>query len=70
MASTAEAEMGSLFLNFQEAVPIQTSLEEMNHSQPPSPVYVDNSTAYGIANRDIKQKRSKYMDMRFLLSTL
>ena len=65
MASIAEAEMGSLLLNFQEAIPIRTSLEEMNHPQPPTPVYIDNSTAYGIANRDIKQKRSKYMDMRF-----
>ena len=65
MASIAESEMGSLLLNFQEAVPIRTSLEEMNHPQPPTPVYIDNSTAYGIANRDIKQKRSKYIDVQF-----
>ena len=42
MASVAEAELGALFLNFQEAVPIRITLEEMGHYQPPTPVQVDN----------------------------
>ena len=37
----------------------------MNNPQPPTPVYVKNSTVYGISNRDIKQKRSKYIDVQF-----
>ena len=65
MASTAEAELGALFLNCQEAVPIQINLEEMGHPQPPTPVQVDNSTALGIATGTIKQHKSKSMDMRF-----
>ena len=65
MASAAEAELGDLFLNCQEAVPIRITLEEMGHSQPPTPVQVDNSTALGIATRTIKQCNSKAMDMRF-----
>ena len=31
MASAAEAEYGALFLNFQDAVPIRTTLIEMHH---------------------------------------
>ena len=65
MASAAEVELGALFLNCQEAVPIRITLEEMGHSQPPTPVQVDNSTALGISNRTIKQRKSKAMDMRF-----
>ena len=65
MASAAEAEIGALFLNCQEAVPICITLEEMGHSQLPTPVQVDNSTALGIATGTIKQRKSKAMEMRF-----
>ena len=53
MAYAAEAELGALFLNCQEAVLICITLEEMGHSQPPTPVQVDNSTALGIATGTI-----------------
>ena len=66
MASAAEAEYGALFLNGQASVPIRTILIEINNPQQPTPIQVDNSTAVGIANKSIKQKRSKAMDMRFL----
>ena len=65
MASAAEAELGALFLNCQEAVPIRIMLEEMGHTQTPTPVQVDNSTALGIATGTIKQRKSKAMDMLF-----
>ena len=65
MASAAEAEYGSLFLNVQAEVPIRTTLIEMYHPQPPTPIQVDKSTAMGIANKSIKQKRSRSMDMSF-----
>ena len=65
MASAAEAEYGALFLNVQAAFPIRTTLIEMHHPQPPTLIQVENSTAVGIANKSIKQKRSKAMDMRF-----
>ena len=65
MASAAEAEYCALFLNGQSAVPIRTTLVEMHHPQPPTPIQVDNYTAVGISNKSIKQKRSKAMDMRF-----
>ena len=65
MASTAEEELGALFLNCQEAVPIRIALEEMGQSQPTTPVQVDNSTALGTATGTIKQRKSKATDMRF-----
>ena len=65
MVSAAEAELGGLFLNCQESVPIRITLEEMGHPQPPTPVQVDNSTALGIATLTIKKTKSKSMDMRF-----
>ena len=65
MSSSTEAEYGAFFLNGQAAVPIRTTLIEMGHPQPPTPIQVDNSTAVGIANKSIKQKMSKAMDMRF-----
>jgi len=34
-------------------------------SQPLTPIMTDNTTAAGIANDDIRQKRSKAINMRF-----
>ena len=65
MASAAESEVGALFVNAQDIVPIRTTLIELGHPQPPTPIQTDNSTAAGFANDTIKQKRSKAMDMRF-----
>jgi hypothetical protein len=65
MASAAESEVGALFLNGQEAIPLRNALIELGHPQPPTPLQTDNTTAAGFANDTIKQKRSKAMDMRF-----
>ena len=65
MTSGAEAELGALFINCQEAVPIRITLEEMKHTLPPTPVQVDKSTVLGIASGTIKQHKSKAMYMRF-----
>ena len=65
MESAAEAQLGALFLNCQEYVPIRITLEEMGHPQSPTPVQVDNSTALGIAIGTINQRKSKAMEMRF-----
>jgi hypothetical protein len=65
MASAAECELGSLFYNCQEAVPMRHALIEMGHPQPATPVQTDNTTALGIVNSSIRQRRSKAMDMRF-----
>ena len=49
----------------KDAIPVREALEEMGHPQPPTPIVVDNSTAAGIANKTVKQRQSKAMDMRF-----
>jgi hypothetical protein len=65
LASAAEAELAALFHNGREACPLRTTLEELGHAQPATPIQTDNSTAAGIANDTVKQKRSKAIDMRF-----
>ena len=65
LSSAAEAEFGALFHNTKEATPLCTTLEELGHPQPPTPVLVDNSTAVGLANDTVTQRRSRAIDMRF-----
>jgi hypothetical protein len=65
MSFAAEADVGSIFSNAKEASPLRVMLEEMGHRHPLTPIQTDNSTAYGILNNKLNQKRSKAMDMRF-----
>jgi hypothetical protein len=65
VASAAEAELGALFFNGQEATTLRTTLLELGHPQPATPIQTDNITAAGIANDTVKQRRSKAVDMRF-----
>jgi hypothetical protein len=65
LSSAAEAELAALFHNGKEAYAIRIILQELGHPQPPTPIVTDNSTASGIANDSVKQRRSKAMDMRF-----
>jgi hypothetical protein len=64
VASASESEVGACFHNAQSGAPLRVTLTELGHIQPPTPLQTDNSTAYGIVNETIKQKRSKTMDMR------
>jgi len=63
MSSAAEAELGALYINAREAVPMRHLLIEMGHPQPPTPIQVDNTTALGVINQTIQPKRTKAMDM-------
>jgi hypothetical protein len=67
VASAAESEVGVgvCFQNAQSGAPIRITLIELGHKQPATPLRTDNSTAFGILNETIKQKRSKAMDMRY-----
>jgi hypothetical protein len=64
-ASTAEAELGALFLNLQEAKVIRLVLAELGHPQPPTPIHIDNTTTVGIVNNTIKRQQSRSMEMRY-----
>jgi hypothetical protein len=65
MSSAAEAELGALYINAREAVPQRTTLAEMGHKQPQTPMQTDNTTALGVVNNNIQPRRTKAMDMRF-----
>jgi hypothetical protein len=65
VASAAESEVGACFQNAQSGAHIRVTLTELGHTQPATPLRTDNSTAFGILNEIIKQKRSKAMDMRY-----
>jgi hypothetical protein len=61
----AKAKCGALFENTTNTVLLHTTLKETGHPQPSTPVQVNNSTTNKFANKQIKQQRSKFMDMRF-----
>jgi hypothetical protein len=65
MSSAAEAELGALYINAREAVPLRQLLMEMGHKQPPTPIQTDNSTALGVVTNNIQPRRTKAMDMRY-----
>jgi hypothetical protein len=62
-ASAAKAELGAIFLNAKEAKILRLTLEELGHSQPPTPIHIDNSTTVGIVNNTIKRQKSQSMEM-------
>ena len=56
MLSAAEAEFGVLYINARELIPLHHLLIKMGHSQPPTPIQTDNSTALGDVNNNIQPK--------------
>ena len=53
-ALAAEAELGELFLSAQQAKIFRLTLAKLGHPQPPTPIYIDNTTNVGIVNNTIK----------------
>jgi hypothetical protein len=65
VASASESEVGACFHNAQSGAPLRVTLTEFGHTQLPTPLQTDNSTAFSILNETIRQKQSKAMDMRY-----
>ena len=65
VVSSAEAELGALFLNWKEGKIFRLILKELGHPQCATPVHCDNKTAVGIANNTIKRQQSRSMEMRY-----
>jgi len=65
MSSAAEAELGALYINAREAVPMRQLFTEMGHIQPRTPIQTDNSTVCRVVSSNIQPRRTKAMDMRF-----
>ena len=53
MGSATESEYDTIFINAQTAVPIHTTLNEMGWKKGPTAFQVDNSTAVGIAKKEL-----------------
>ena len=64
-ASAAEAEYAALFLICREATNARNILADLGYPQDTTTVICDNQCAVGIANSDVKLKRSKAIDMRY-----
>jgi hypothetical protein len=65
MSSTAEAELGALFINAKTAISIQQTLIKLGHPQPRTLMQTDNATAYALLTNKILPKALKAIDMRF-----
>ena len=65
MGLSAEYEIASACTNAQESMPIRNIILSIDHQQPPYPMQVDNSTVIGFIRKQIKQKQSKSIGMRF-----
>jgi hypothetical protein len=65
VASTAEAEIGTLFLNCKEGMIFCLTLEELGHPQPETTIHCNNATADGIANNTVKQQQLGSMEMQY-----
>jgi hypothetical protein len=54
MSSAAEAEIGAVFINTKEGAVLRTTLAELGHPQPPTPMETNNTTSTGYINGTIK----------------
>jgi hypothetical protein len=65
MSSAAEAEICGTYKNMHNALPIRVTLDELRHTQPATPIQLDNSMATSFANTEVKQRGSRAIEMRF-----
>ena len=65
VTSSAECETNTVFHNAQTVVHIRKMLLQLRHSQPPTPIILDNSTAKNFIKNNITQKRSISWDMKY-----
>ena len=63
----AEAELGALYINAQEAIPLQVTVNKMGYPHPQLPILMqtDNLTIQGVITNNIQHRCTKTMDMRF-----
>jgi hypothetical protein len=64
-SSVAEAEYSALFVSAKTGTVTRETLKEMGHPQDATELKTDNTTADGIVNKTVLQKRSKAINMRY-----
>jgi hypothetical protein len=65
VSSAFEAEYAAMYLNATTAEGIRNILADLGYPQSATPIISDNQCAVGVANRTVKQRRSKAIDMRY-----
>jgi hypothetical protein len=65
LSSATKAKLGALFYNAKDAYMLCTTLNEMGHLQPATPIQTDDAVSAGITNDKVKQHIAKAVDMRF-----
>jgi S-adenosylhomocysteine hydrolase len=65
LTTAVEAEVGALFHNSKEACPLHIALTKVGQPQHSTILSTNNSTAAGISNSTVKQRRSKAINMRY-----
>jgi hypothetical protein len=64
MSSATEAELAGLYIMARKAIYIRIILEELGHTQPPTPLQTDNAMADSVINGNVQPKQTKAMKMR------
>jgi hypothetical protein len=54
MFRAAKEEVGALYINAWEAIPMQLLLKEIGHKQLPTPIQTGNSTAHEVVTNNIQ----------------
>ena len=65
MESAAESEIGFTYINDQYAFPVQTCLIKMGHTQTPTKLQIDNTTAEALSKGTHNQNISESIDTNF-----
>ena len=65
MTFAANAEVGALYINSRQAIPVRQFLQEMGHSQPPTPIQTDNTTVLGFVTKKLQPKATKSTKMTY-----
>ena len=67
-SAASDTEYCTIFLTAVSSINTRNKLENLGHPQPARPIYCDNTTAVGIANDLLKQRRSKSIVYRHAIS--
>ena len=65
VCAASEAEYAALYQAGKGGVLLRRTLADLNHPQPPTVIYTDNSTAKGIVSDTCKMRRSNSINMRY-----
>ena len=65
MLSASEAEIGAIFINAKQAVPLRKTLVELGHPKTKTTIQTDNTKVAGLINNKITPKATKSITMNF-----